>query len=132
MGGFFAFNDYHADYWFVTGVPVPGSPGGTATINPAGAPPQGGGLPGGLIPPALNSGVSGTQIAVNANVGQTILLRCLNAAYNVVRVTLPVDAVITAWDGRSLGIPPHTQYNRAYLVAGRYSPNSSPAGASTP
>ena len=48
--------------------------------------------------------------------GQTILLRCLNAAYNFVRVTLPVDVVITAWDGRSLGIPPLTQYNRAYLV----------------
>ena len=47
---------------------------------------------------------------------QTVLLRCLNAAYNTIRVTLPVDAVITSWDGRALGIPPLQQYNRAYLV----------------
>ena len=105
VGGFFAFNDYHADYWFVTGVPVPAPPGGKASI-PAGV----------TIPAALNSGVSGTQVSVNAQVGQTILLRCLDAAYNTIRVTLPVDAVITAWDGRSLGIPPLQQYNRAYLV----------------
>ncbi len=32
--GFFAFNDYHADYWFVTGVPVPASPGGTSHHQP--------------------------------------------------------------------------------------------------
>ncbi len=105
LNGFFAFNDYHADYWFVTGVPVPAPLGGRASI------PQGV-----TIPAALNSGVSGTQVSVNAQVGQTILLRCVNAAYNTIRVTLPVDAVITAWDGRALGIPPLQQYNRAYLV----------------
>jgi hypothetical protein len=103
--GFFAFNDYHADYWYVTGVPVPAPRGGRASI------------PQGLtIPPAMNSGVSGSQVSVDAQVGQTILLRYLNAAYNTTRITLPVDAVITAWDGRSLGIPPLTRYNRAYLL----------------
>jgi hypothetical protein len=105
IDGFFAFNDYHADYWFVTGVPVPAPLGGRARI------------PNGLtIPAALNSGVSGSQISVEAQVNQTVLLRCLNAAYNTIRVTLPVDAVITSWDGRALGIPPLQQYNRAYLV----------------
>jgi hypothetical protein len=118
---FFAFNDYHADYWFVTGVPVPAHLGETGTINPGAAPPLGGigGVnvgPTGLIPPAANSGKSGSQIAVNATVGQTILLRCLDAAYNNIRVTLPVDAVIIAWDGRPLGVPPFGSYNHAFVV----------------
>jgi hypothetical protein len=115
-GGFFAFNDFTADYWFVTGVPVPVARGGTGTIDPAGAPPAGGGLPGGLIPAALNSGVSGSQIAINAAVGQTILVRCLDAAYNKARVTFPVDVVIIAWDGRALGVPPFGKYNHAFLL----------------
>lgn len=113
---FFAFNDFHADYWFVTGVPVPVGRGGTGTIDPAGPPPTGGGLPGGLIPPVLNSGVSGTQVAVSARVGQTILVRYLNAAYNSTVVTLPVDAVIIAWDGSALGVPPFGLYSQAIQV----------------
>jgi FtsP/CotA-like multicopper oxidase with cupredoxin domain len=107
---FFAFNDFNADYWFVTGVPVPAARGGSATINPAAA------LPGGVIPPALNSGVAGTQIAINARVGQTILVRCLDAAYNCISVTFPVDVTVIAWDGRGLGVPPFAQYNHAYEV----------------
>jgi hypothetical protein len=113
---FFAFNDFNADYWFVTGVPVPAPKGGIGTINPAGVPPVGGGLPGGLIPPELNSGISGTQIAVNAQVGQTILVRCLDAAYNKARITFPVDVVINAWDGRALGVPPYGLYNHPFVL----------------
>ena len=67
-------------------------------------------------PPAANSGKTGTQVSVNAQVGQTILLRCLDAAYNNLRVTLPVDAVIIAWDGRPLGVPPFGAYNHAFVV----------------
>jgi hypothetical protein len=103
--GFFAFNQFNADYWFVTGVPVPVRRGGTAAI-PANA----------VIPPALNSGVSGSQVPINAQVGQTVLVRCLNGAYNDITVTFPVDVVIIAWDGRSLGVPPFGQYNHPYLV----------------
>lgn len=102
--GFFAFNDFNADYWFVTGVPVPAHTGGTGTIPPN--------L---VIPAALNSGISGTQISVNAAVGDVILVRILSAAYNFVRVTLPVDAVIVAWDGRALGVAPYG-HNNSYLV----------------
>src|SRR5262249_7596706 len=106
------FNDYQADYWFVTGVPVVPLDGvkrigNVGTIDPAGAKPRGGGLTGGVIPPELNSGVSGTQIAINAPVGKTILVRLLCAAYNTIRVTFPVDVVIIAWDGRALGVPPY-------------------------
>jgi FtsP/CotA-like multicopper oxidase with cupredoxin domain len=102
--GFFAFNDFNADYWYVTGVPVPAHKGGTGTI-PANA----------AIPAALNSGVDGTQVAVNAQTGQTILIRCLDAAYNSIEVTFPVDIVIIAWDGRALGQPPYG-HNEAYVV----------------
>jgi FtsP/CotA-like multicopper oxidase with cupredoxin domain len=98
------FNDYNPDYFFVTGVNAPARRGSAA-------------IPPGLtIPPALNSGVSGTQISINAKRGQTILVRCLNAQYGGSVVTFPVDVVIIAWDGRALGVPPYGNYNRAYLV----------------
>ncbi len=110
------FHDFNADYWYVTGVPVPAARGGTATINPSGPRPTGGGLPGGLIPPNLNSGVTGMQVAVDARVNETILVRCLNAAYNSITVTLPMDAVVIAFDGRALGVPPFARYNHAFLL----------------
>jgi hypothetical protein len=102
--GFAAFNDFNADYWFVTGVPVPANKGGRGDIPPN--------L---VIPATLNSGISGTQISVNAATGQVILLRILDAAYNFLTVTLPVDAVIIAWDGRALGVAPYA-HNESYLV----------------
>jgi multicopper oxidase len=102
--GFAAFNDFNADYWFVTGVPVPAHVGGTAEI-PHGL----------LVPPEINSGVTGTQISINAQVGQTILVRVLPASFNSVKVTFPMDVVIIAWDGRALGQPPFG-HNEAYLV----------------
>jgi len=110
------FNDYRADFWFITGVPVPGPPGSVVAIDPAGAPPAGGGLAGGVIPAQLNSGVAGTQIAINAAVDQTILIRTLDAAYNNARITFPVDVVIIAVDGRALGVPPFGLYNNAFLL----------------
>ena len=105
VNNFFAFNDFRADYWFITGVPVPAPIGGAAEI--------GTNL---LVPPALNSGVSGTTVDVNAEVGQTILIRALDAAYNSALVTFPVDVVVIAWDGRALGIPPFGLYNEAFVV----------------
>ena len=102
--GFFAFNDFDADYWFVTGVPVPAHKGGSAAI-PAGL----------TIPPALNSGIPGTQISINAQTNQTVLVRILDAAYNCLRVTFPVNVVVIAWDGRALGVPPFA-HNEAYVV----------------
>jgi len=100
---FFAFNDFNADYWFVTGVPVATGKGGSYQI-PDNV----------VIPDYLNSGVFGSQVSINALTGQTILVRCLNAAYNSIEVTFPVDVVIIAWDGRALGVAPFG-YNHAYL-----------------
>jgi hypothetical protein len=102
--GFAAFNDFNADYWFVTGVPVPAHKGGSARI-PDNI----------VIPPALNSGISGTQVSINAQTNQTILVRILDAAYNYLRVTFPVNVVIIAWDGRALGVAPFG-HNEPYLV----------------
>ena len=102
---FFAFNDFRPDYFYITGVPVPAHIGETGTL-----------APGSTIPGFLNGGIVGTQIAVQAQVGQTILLRALNAAYVCVTYTLPVDAIIIAWDGRSLGVPPYGECNHPYLV----------------
>lgn len=110
---FFAFNDYKATHWFVTGVPVQAGPGGTGTI----APPA-------ILPPSLNGGKgavgdtrkTGTQVAVDARVGETVLIRCLDAAYNKTRITFPVDVVIIAWDGRALGVPPFGLYNQAFVL----------------
>lgn len=109
--GFFNFNDFRADYWFVTGVPVPAHVRETGTIDPVAA--FGGD---GTIPAAINSGVTGTQVAINAARNQTILVRCLDSAYNSANVTFPVDVVIIAWDGRALGVPPFGRYNTAFAV----------------
>ena len=110
------FNDFNADYWFITGVPVPASRGGRAPINPAGGAPTGGGLPGGLIPPQLNGGVTGMRVDIAANAEQTILVRCLCASYNSLRVTFPVDVVIIAFDGRALGVPPFGRYSSPFML----------------
>lgn len=104
-GDFFAFNDYRSTHWYVTGVPFPGPVLGTGTASP-----------GVVIPPELMSGKSGVQVSINAAVNTNILIRILNAAYNNVRVTFPVDIVIIAWDGRSLGVPPYGNYNAPVLV----------------
>jgi len=115
------FHDYRADYWFVTGVPVPASVGGIGTINPSGARPRGGALPlgprgVGVIPAGLNGGIEGTQVAIKANVGETVLIRTLDAAYNYARITFPLDVTIIAWDGRALGVPPFGSYNKPFTL----------------
>lgn len=102
---FFAFNDFNPDYWYVTGVPVPAHRGGVGTM-PEDI----------VIPAALNSGISGTQVSINAQAGQTILIRCLDAAYNCTELTFPMDVVIIAWDGRALGVAPYGKYNHPYLI----------------
>jgi hypothetical protein len=63
----------------------------------------------------MNGGIEGQQVSILAEVNQTILIRCLNAAYNSIEITLPVDVVIIAWDGRALGVAPYG-FNEAYQV----------------
>ena len=101
---FFAFNDFHADYWYVTGVPVEARRRGSYTLPPNIE-----------IPATLNSGVSGSQVSIRGLINQTILVRCLCAAYNSVEVSFPMDVVVIAWDGRALGVAPFGR-NHAYTV----------------
>jgi hypothetical protein len=107
---FFAFNDFRSTHFYVTGVPVPDD-SGTFRIPGTGEIPHGI-----VVPPELMSGVAGVQVSINAPLNKTILLRALNAAYNNIRVTFPVDVVIIAWDGRALGVPPFGRYNQPVLV----------------
>ncbi len=107
---FFAFNDFNADYFFVTGVPVPAARADRGGTGVGDIP------PGIVVPTTMNSGVAGQQVSINAEVGQTILVRCLDAAYDCIEVKFPVDVTIIAWDGRALGVPPYGQYNSAYVV----------------
>jgi hypothetical protein len=122
LGKFFAFNDFNADYWYITGVPIAAAKGSKTFVMPTGL----------LYPSLLNSGqgamaglVPGTftedpalqtRIDIKAGLGQTVLVRSLNAAYNSTRVTFPLDVVIIEWDGRALGVPPLSQYNRPIQV----------------
>jgi len=104
-GDFFAFNDFRSTHFYVTGTNVPAPLWGSGDI-----------LPGQVIPPYLMSGKPGVQISINAARNRNILLRVLNAAYNITRITFPVDIVIIAWDGRALGVPPYGIYNAPVLV----------------
>lgn len=99
------FHDFNPDYFFVTGVGFPAKKLSTGVIGP--------GL---KIPAALNSGVTGMQVSVESTVNQTLLVRVLCAAYSKVRVSFPVDAIIIAFDGRALGVPPYGSYNNAFLL----------------
>ena len=112
------FHDFNADYWFVTGVPVLGHKGDGSVGSPVSIkdPALVFGTADGTVPAALNSGVAGMQVAINAHVNDVILVRCLDAAYNCISVTFPVPVTIVAWDGRALGVPPFGRYNHAYVV----------------
>jgi FtsP/CotA-like multicopper oxidase with cupredoxin domain len=99
------FHDFNPDYFYVTGQPFRGPLGGTGDCDPNI-----------VIPTALNSGVEGMQVSVNAQKGKTVLVRVVNAAYVNIKVTFPVDVVIIAFDGRALGVPPFGRYNHAFKL----------------
>ncbi len=64
--------------------------------------------------------VSAPAVEINAGVGQTILIRLLNAGYTVQQYTFGLDALVIAMDGRALGVPPYENYSRPFVVpAGR-------------
>jgi putative cell wall-binding protein/plastocyanin len=58
------------------------------------------------------------RVVLNANVGETLLLRIINGAYSLVRVTIQgLDAEVVEHDGKPLGQPPHGTYNQPYTIA---------------
>jgi FtsP/CotA-like multicopper oxidase with cupredoxin domain len=116
--GFFAFNDFRSTHWYITGINVPGPVNGTVAIPPNLKVPPGmiSGVGAQVGAPGVADPTRQVQVSISALRGQNILLRFLNAAYNNVRVTFPVDIVIIAWDGRALGVPPFTAYNAPVQV----------------
>ncbi|MBI5741127.1 MAG: multicopper oxidase domain-containing protein [Nitrospirae bacterium] len=56
-------------------------------------------------------------VAINAKVGQTILLRLLHSGYTIQRYTIGIDAEAIAFDGRPFGVPPFGKYSRPFIIA---------------
>ena len=100
------FHDFNPDYFFVTGVGFPAPKYSTGTITKRT-----------VVAPAFNSGVSGMQITVEAEIDQNILVRVICAAYSKIKVSFPVDVIVIAYDGRALGVPPYGKYSYPYKVA---------------
>lgn len=55
-------------------------------------------------------------VAVGLRVGQTGLIRLVNAAYQVIRVTLGLPATVIAMDGYALGASALTRYSRPFDI----------------
>jgi FtsP/CotA-like multicopper oxidase with cupredoxin domain len=55
-------------------------------------------------------------IRIDASVGQTVLVRYINASYSIQELTLPVDATVIAWDGHPLGVGGFHRFSTAYVV----------------
>lgn len=58
----------------------------------------------------------GPLVAPTVKVGQTLLIRVLDAGYTVQQFTLGIDAEVIAMDGRALGVPPFQQYSRPFVL----------------
>lgn len=60
--------------------------------------------------------ITDPRVAVTARVGQTILVRLVNASYAINEYTLGIDALVIAADGRALGVPPYGSYSQPFTV----------------
>lgn len=56
------------------------------------------------------------RVAIDAKVGDTILIRILNAGYTIQRFTIGLDAEVIEIDGRPLGQSPHSPYSRPFTI----------------
>ncbi len=61
--------------------------------------------------------ITDPRVAVNARVGQTVLLRVLNASYSIAEYRLGVDAQVIAQDGHPFGITPYGRYSQPRMIA---------------
>jgi FtsP/CotA-like multicopper oxidase with cupredoxin domain len=60
--------------------------------------------------------IDNAAIRIDANAGQTVLLRYINASYSIQELTLPVPATVIAWDGHPLGIGGFHDFAPPYVV----------------
>jgi plastocyanin len=56
------------------------------------------------------------RVAVNARVGQTVLMRVLNASYAIAEYRLGVDAQVIAQDGHPFGVGPYGAYSQPRTI----------------
>lgn len=61
--------------------------------------------------------ITDPRVQINASVGQTILMRIINAGYTIQQFTLGLDANVISMDGRPLGVPPFHLYSRPFSIA---------------
>jgi len=66
-------------------------------------------------PPFVGT-IDAPAVRINAAVGQTVLLRYINASYTIQELTLPVDATVIAWDGHPLGVGGFHRFSHPYVV----------------
>ncbi len=59
-----------------------------------------------------NTPISDPRVAITARVGQTILIRLLNAGYTFQRYTIGLNSRAIAQDGRPFGVPPFGRYSQ--------------------
>ncbi len=57
------------------------------------------------------------EVSVKAKVGQTILLRILNACYTIHEWTIGLPVEVIAMDGHPLGVPPEHKYSHPFTRA---------------
>jgi FtsP/CotA-like multicopper oxidase with cupredoxin domain len=74
------------------------------------------GLPRRKNDPAPYTTAESPLVAPTIGVGQTLLIRVVNADYLIQQFTLGIDAEVIAMDGHALGVPPLHQYSRTFRL----------------
>ena len=60
--------------------------------------------------------ITDPRALARASVGDTVLVRLLNACYAVQEYRIGADALVIAEDGRALGVPPFGQYSEPFSI----------------
>jgi FtsP/CotA-like multicopper oxidase with cupredoxin domain len=60
--------------------------------------------------------ISDARAMGKAKVGQTVLVRLLNASYAIQEYTLGIDALVIAQDGHAYGVPPFGTYSEPFWI----------------
>lgn len=72
-------------------------------------------ITGAVAPTPTGGNITDPRAAVTARVGQTILVRLINASLTRQRYTPGIDAAVIAEDGRAFGVPPFGSYSQSYV-----------------
>ena len=107
------------------GMHVPNLLGELDPNDPAAFPDEGGALGdwrpsvftvSGAVAKNATTVITDARATGRAKVGQTVLIRLLNASYAIQEYRLGVDALVIAQDGRSYGVPPFGSYSEPFWI----------------